>query len=69
MPEKPFEIFEEDFRKVALDYLCFKKGIDTKNFNEKLLNSVLYSSHIDEEGEDINIRLRKQNSEKQSDKR
>lgn len=43
MPEKPFEITEEDFRKTALDYLCFKKGIDTKEFGERILNVALYS--------------------------
>ena len=24
MPQKPFEIFEEDFRKTAMDYLMFQ---------------------------------------------
>ena len=43
MPEKPFEITEEDFRKTAMDYLCFKKGIDVKEFGESLLNDTLYS--------------------------
>ena len=26
MPEKPFEISEEDFKKTAMDYICFKQG-------------------------------------------
>lgn len=26
VPQKPFEIFEEDFRKTAMDYLMFQKG-------------------------------------------
>ena len=31
MPEKPFEITEEDFRKTAMDYICFKRGILKRN--------------------------------------
>ena len=50
MPEKPFEIFEEDFTKTMMDYLVFKQGIDVKEFNDKLLRSVLYSSNITNDG-------------------
>lgn len=46
MPEKPFEIYEEDFRKTAMKYLMFKNGIDTKEFGDKLLNTAMYSSKI-----------------------
>lgn len=46
VPEKPFEIFEEDFRKTVMDYLLFQKGIDSKDFSNKLLTSALYSSDI-----------------------
>lgn len=46
MPEKPFEIFEEDFTKTMMDYLMFKNGINIKEFNEKLLQKTLYSSEI-----------------------
>ena len=46
MPEKLFEISEEDFKKTAFDYICFKKGIDTKEFGEKLLNATLYGSEV-----------------------
>lgn len=59
MPEKPFEIFEEDFIKTSMDYLMFKKGIDVKEFNEKLLNSTLYSSNIEEKNNQICISLNK----------
>jgi type I restriction-modification system DNA methylase subunit len=55
MPEKPFEISEEDFKKTAMDYICFKQGIDTKELNEKVLNAALYSSNITESGNNINI--------------
>ena len=46
LPEKPFEIFEEDFIKAMMDYELFKRGIDAKEFEEDLLQRVLYSSVI-----------------------
>ena len=46
IPEKPFEIFEEDFVKTMMDYELFRQGIDSKEFGEKLLQRVLYSSQI-----------------------
>ena len=46
MPEKPFEIFEEDFVKTMMDYELFRIGVDTKEFNETLLKRVLYSSQV-----------------------
>ena len=60
MPEKPFEIFEEDFRKTCFDYICFQKGINAKEFSEKLMNSVLYSSEVSDEDNAVNIKLRKE---------
>ncbi|MBR7003039.1 MAG: SAM-dependent DNA methyltransferase [Neisseriaceae bacterium] len=57
MPEKPFEISEEDFRKTAMDYLCFKQGIDTKAFGEKLLNAVLYGSKVSADDTGVNIKI------------
>ena len=61
MPEKPFEIFEEDFRKTAMDYLMFKKGIDVKEFGENLLNLAMYSSDIEEINNKICISLNRGN--------
>lgn len=46
MPEKPFEVFEEDFRKTAMDYLLFQQGIDAKKLGDKLLAVAMYSSKI-----------------------
>ncbi len=46
MPEKPFEIFEEDFTKTIMDYLMFKENLDVKSFNEALVKKVLYNSII-----------------------
>ena len=59
MPEKPFEISEEDFKKTAMDYICFKQGIDTKKFGEKLLKAILYSSKVISDDTGISIRLPK----------
>lgn len=61
MPEKPFEIFEEDFVKTAMDYLMFEKNIDVKEFNEKILNLCLYSSEINENDSQISILLKERN--------
>ena len=57
MPEKPFEISEEDFKKTAMDYICFKNGIDTKAFGEKLLNAVLYGSEVSSDDTGVNIKI------------
>ena len=57
MPEKPFEISEEDFKKTAMDYICFKKGIDTKVFSEKLLNAALYGSEVTSDDTGVNIKI------------
>lgn len=59
MPEKPFEIYEENFRKIAMDYLMFQKGIDTKGFSEKLLNTAMYSSNIKEDDAAVSISILK----------
>ena len=57
-PEKEFEIFEEDFVKVLLDYEMFKRGINVKEFNEKLLQKTLYSSQITSENDGVNILIK-----------
>lgn len=59
MPQKPFEIFEEDFRKTAMDYLMFKHGIDAKEFGEKLLDTAMYSSRVSADGESVTVTMRK----------
>ncbi len=57
MPEKPFEIFEEDFTKTMMDYLMFKQGIDAKEFSESLVKKVMYSSKIVSKEDSVNISL------------
>lgn len=59
MPQKSFEIFEEDFRKTAMDYLMFQKGIDAKNFGEKLLSAAMYSSNVSTDNETVTIAMQK----------
>lgn len=61
MPTAPFEIFEEDFVKTMMDYEMFQRGIDSKDFCEKLLKKVLYSSLIEDTGQHINISINKDN--------
>lgn len=62
MPEKPFEIFEEDFTKTMMDYLMFEQGIDSKAFSETLLKKVMYSSHISADDNVISITLNREGS-------
>ena len=59
MPQKPFEIFEEDFRKTAMDYLMFQNGVDTKKFGEKLLNTVMYSSSVSSDDVSVTVNMQK----------
>lgn len=59
MPQKPFEIFEEDFRKTAMDYLMFQQGIDAKEFGEKLLDTAMYSSRVSADNESVTVTMRK----------
>lgn len=59
VPQKPFEIFKEDFRKTAMAYLMFKKGVDVKVLGEKLMNTAMYSSRIRANGEIVTIDIRK----------
>lgn len=59
IPKKPFEIYEEDFVKTMMDYEMYKKGINVKEFNEKLLKNVLYDSKVEDNDETVDIKLRK----------
>lgn len=58
MPEKPFEIFEEDFIKTMMDYELFKRGVDANEFGSKLLQRILYGSHISQNNNDTIITLK-----------
>lgn len=56
-PTKPFEIFDEDFRKTAMDYLMFKQGIDANVLAEGVTNKVMYSSEIKADKTSVTIVL------------
>ncbi len=59
MSTAPFEIFEEDFVKTMMDYEMFLRGIDVKEFNEKVMKSVLYSGNISEKKDSYVIEIPK----------
>lgn len=60
VPQKPFEIFESDFRKTAMDYILFENGVDSKEFSDKILNSTMYTSNITKDNDNINISISSQ---------
>lgn len=64
MPEKAFEIYEEDFTKTMMDYLMFQEGVDVKEFGGKLLDKILYSSEVKSVDEGISVILRGNKNEK-----
>lgn len=49
MPEKPTELYEEDFVKAMMDYELYHRGIEVKDFKEDVMKKILYSSDIHEE--------------------
>ena len=61
MPEKPFELFEEDFTKTIIDYMMFEKGIDAKEFSDGLIKQILYSSSVEED--QYCVTIKKSNNE------
>lgn len=63
MPEKEFEIYEEDFTKTMMDYIMYQEGIDVKEFSDNLTSKVMYSSCVAEDGEDYVITLRGDNKD------
>ena len=63
MPEKEFEISEEDFTKVIMDYIMFQQGIDVKEFEKKLVGKVLYGSAITNMSGDISIKIKGEGNE------
>lgn len=59
VPQKPFEIFEEDFRKTAMDYMMFKNSIDAKTFGEKLTATAMYSSRVSVDDDTVTIAMQR----------
>lgn len=59
MPEKPFEVFEDDFVKTMMDYEMFKRGVDVNETAEKLLGKIMYSSNVNkDENNSISVTLK-----------
>lgn len=58
IPETPFELYEEDFFKTALDYEMFKRGIDEREFAKSLIQKVLYSSNVETQNGNVVITLK-----------
>lgn len=58
MPEKEFEVFEEDFTKTMMDYLMFQQQIDVKEFCEKLVTKVMYNSSVSSSENNVIITLK-----------
>lgn len=65
MPEKEFEIYEEDFTKTMMDYIMYQEGIDVKVFSDKLIEKVMYSSCVAKDGEDYVITLKGDNKDEE----
>lgn len=63
MPEKPFELFEEDFVKTMMDYEMYMRGIDAKKFGSQLMETVLYGSEVSEKEDTTVIEIKKKNYE------
>jgi len=65
MPEKEFEIYEEDFTKTMMDYLMYEKSIDVKEFSDNLLSKVMYSSDVKmNDNNDVTITIKDGESNK-----
>lgn len=61
VPEKPFEIFEEDFQKTALKYMLFKNGVTgVSELSEMVIDAILYGSEITETEKSILIEVLKE---------
>ena len=67
MPEKPFEIFEEDFTKTMMDYLMFKQGIDVKEFSDSLIKKVMYESDITSKNNNVVISISSEDKQDETD--
>ena len=59
MPEQVMEILEKDFTKTVLDYTLFERGVDLKSYKERVLDSVIYDSRINNRKDNINIMVKK----------
>ena len=59
VPEKPFEISDEDFYKTVFNYIAFKDGVDVKAMQSKLADMALYESKASENNDEISLAFKK----------
>ena len=59
VPEKPFEITDEDFYRTVFDYEAFKQGVDVKAMKSKLAEMSLYESDVIENGDNVSVAMKK----------
>ncbi len=57
LPAKPFEITTEEFRRTAMDWLMFQRGIDEQSLRAQVLDAVLYDSSTMSTDDGVNIRI------------
>ena len=66
MPKPPFELFEEDFVSVLMDYELFKREILSKDFKEEIANKILYQSHASEDVDKFIFTIPKESSHEEN---
>lgn len=62
VPQKPFQISEEDFMKTVMDYEMYKKGIDYNKLIKDIDQSVLYDSDIQADNDYITIKIKRRSN-------
>lgn len=56
MPDKEFMMDDRDFKRTAIDYLLYRKGIGIDDFKDRLFSDAMYQSTADREGRRLIIR-------------
>lgn len=59
MPEKPFILYEENFLQSSMDNELYLRKIDIKEFEENLLQKILYSGKMESNDSEIVIKFKK----------
>lgn len=59
VPEKLFEITDEDFYRTVFDYEAFKQGVDVKDMKSKLAEMSLYESDVTDNGDNVSVTMKK----------
>lgn len=59
VPEKPFEISDEDFYRTVFNYEAFKQGVDVKALKNKLSEMAMYNSDVQDNGDSVSVIMKK----------